>query len=148
MCRAVAVTAGALAIVACSVDARAQSCEPSGGRNVIVTAVVGAGVGIGAALGTSAILALADHTRNFHFAVGAGVGGGVTLGLSGLYGVVDYYSGCHMVNNAGGFAWSVPIVTFIVGAALPIAIWGASEKKTGETSAALSLPSLGYSGTF
>jgi hypothetical protein len=33
-----------------------------------------------------------------------------------------------MVNRSGGFVASVPIVTFVVGAALPLALWGAADR--------------------
>lgn len=149
-------TAIGVALVALSRAAAAQpapspdSCEPHGLRDVLVTASVAAGAGIGAALATSGILAKADHTRDFHFPVGFGAGGGVALGLSAIYGVFDYYTGCHMVNASGGFAWSVPIVTVVVGALLPVAVWGASPKldDAGAAAQPLSAPMFGYRGSF
>jgi hypothetical protein len=118
-----------VAATSIAIDARAQ-CDARAGRDVLVSATVGGAVGISAALGSSAIAATAGRSREYRFYVGAAAGAGVSLGLATLYGLFDYYTGCHMVSaSRHRFVWSVPIVTFIVGAALPVAIWGAAPKK-------------------
>jgi hypothetical protein len=146
-----AVAAAAFVVLGRPCEARAQ-CPPDGWRHVLLTAGVAGAAGVGAALGSSAIVATADKTRDYKFYVGAAAGGGVTLGLSVLYGLVDYYSGCRIAESSpGGFAWEVPVVTFVVGAALPVAIWGAAPKKDDPAATAQPLvaPSLfAFSGTF
>lgn len=102
-----------------------SACEEGAGR-VAVSATVGVGAGAGAATLVSGILAASDDTRDFNFWIGAGVGAGVTAGLALLYALVDGSTGCTMVE--AGLAWSVPITTLIVGAALPLAIWGAVDE--------------------
>lgn len=111
----------------------AAACDEGAGR-VAVSAAVGVGVGAGAATLTSGIIAAADDTRDYNFWFGAGIGAGVTAGLALVYALVDGSTGCTMVD--GGLAWSVPITTLIVGAALPVAIWGASDEVAPTTTAA------------
>ena len=106
--------------------ARAQSyCDDSKG-NLALTAGVAAGAGATASVGSSALAATLATSRNYNFARGTLLSVGITAGLAGLYAIVDGSSGCRMAE--GGIAWSVPITTFVVGAAIPWALWGASDK--------------------
>ena len=102
---------------------------------------IGVGAGALASFSSAGILSVADDTRDYSFLASAGIAAGVTGGLGILYAVIDQSSNCSMTN--GSFSWSVPIVLFAVGAALPLAIWGAAEKNgpaTSSDSAKLSLP--------
>jgi hypothetical protein len=113
-------------------SAAAGKCDESG-TAVAVTSALGVGVGAAAALISSGVIVASDDTRDYDFGLGAGVGIGVTAGLTGLYTLVDASTGCMMAYDSGGYVvWSVPIVTFIIGALLPIAIWGAADDGEGE----------------
>jgi len=92
----------------------------------LVSGAIGAGTGVGASLLSSGIIVSVDDSRDYHFATGALVGSGVTVGLAALFAIVDGSSGCTMTRD--GIAWSVPIVTLVLGGALPVAIWGAAEE--------------------
>lgn len=105
-------------------QALASDCADPRGVRVALTAGLGAGVGAAGALGVSGILAAADDSRDYSFAVGALAGIGVTTGLSAIYALVDGASGCAMVQD--GVAWSIPITMGVVGSLLPLAVWGAS----------------------
>ena len=102
-----------------------------------LTAGIGVAAGATGALIVAGALAAGDDTRDFDFGVGAGVGIGVTAGLAGIYTAVDLATDCQMAAEANYIIWSVPIVLFIVGAALPAAVWGASDEVTEESTAAL-----------
>ena len=107
-------------------QARAQNhCHDSKG-NVALTAGIATGAGATASLGSSALAATLGTSRNYDFARGTLLSVGITAGLAGLYAIVDGSSGCRMAE--GGLVWSVPITTFVVGAAIPWALWGASDK--------------------
>ncbi len=124
--------------------ARGQPLDDNCWVGSLTSGAVGAGTGIGASLLSSGIIVGVDDTRDYHFATGALVGAGVTVGLAALFAIVDGSTGCPMTRD--GFAWSVPIVTLIVGGALPVAIWGAADEhgvadptaQSGLSSAALS----------
>jgi hypothetical protein len=119
--------------------ARAQCDEH--GLTVGLTTGIGVAAGATGALVVAGALAEGDDTRDFDFGVGAGVGIGVTAGLAGIYLAVDLLTNCQMAAESGGAViWSVPIVLFVVGAALPAAVWGASDEVApeGTTGAALS----------
>ncbi len=94
-----------------------------------LSATLGVVAGAAGALTSSGIASAADDTRDYDFAIGALAGIGVTSGLSAIYAIYDGSTGCEMA-NAGSFGvvWSVPIVMLILGAALPVAIWGASDE--------------------
>ncbi len=131
----------ALALLTTTVPASAEGpCGDFGALSVWLTGGVGALAGVGASFGSSGIISAADDTRDYSFAAGALISSGITLGLSALYVTVDLITGCALVNESGsGFVWGVPITTFVIGAALPIAIWGASDEiaEEGEVAAAL-----------
>jgi hypothetical protein len=123
--------------------ARAQTPPPQSpceehGLTVGLTAGIGVAAGAVGALTVAGILVAADDTRDFDFGVGAGVGIGVTAGLAGIYTAVDLATNCQMAAESGSpVIWSIPIVLFVVGAALPAAVWGASDEVTAESAAAL-----------
>jgi len=122
--------------------ARAQNyCDDSKG-NVALTAGVAAGAGAAASLGSSALAATLATSRNYNFTRGTLVSVGITAGLAGIYAIVDGSSGCRMAE--GGIAWSVPITTFVVGAAIPWALWGASDKSDPTATAQEQLVTLGW----
>jgi len=131
----------ALVLTLIAAPARATCHED--GTTVAVGAGVAATTGAAAAFAVAGSLAAADDTREFKFGVGAGVGAGAGAGLAALYALVDASTGCTMAE--GGIVWSVPITTFVVGALLPVAIWGASSETgpsgatptTSDTTAAL-----------
>jgi len=131
----------ALALLAEAPPAAAEdSCGDFGALAVWLTGGVAAIAGSGASFGSAGIIAAVDDTRDYSFVAGALISSGITLGLSALYVTVDLVSGCTMVNeSAAGFVWGIPITTFVVGAALPIAIWGASDEAAppGQAAAAL-----------
>jgi hypothetical protein len=122
-------------------------CDERDVRAVLLTGGVAAGGGIGAAVLSAGILDALDDRRDFRFPVGAAAGGGVTLGLAALYAVIDWGTGCPMARESAGLAWSVPISLLVVGAALPMAIWGASaetEPATATSAASLSFALGGW----
>jgi hypothetical protein len=119
----------ALLLISPSSEAAAQgSCGESGGWTVALTAGLGVLAGAAGALTSSGVIASVDESRDYSFGIGAAAGIGVTAGLSAIYLIFDLGTGCGMANEADGVAWSVPITTILVGAALPVAIWGGSEK--------------------
>ena len=122
--------------------ASAQSACDQAAKTVAWSAAIGAGSGAAAAVGTSAIVSVADSTRDYDFGTGALAGAGVAVGLAGLYAIVDATSGCRMAES--GFGWSIPITTVVVGSAIPIALWGASDKVEPVGTATESLVSLGW----
>ncbi len=133
----------ALAVLGSASSATAQGgCGESGGLTVGLTAGLGAVVGAAGALISSGVIAAADDTRDYSFEIGAGAGIGVTAGLSAVYLAFDLGTGCGMASETEGVAWSVPITTILVGAALPVAIWGGSDEieENGSEQAALSAP--------
>ncbi len=104
-------------------------CGSDGPWKVALTAGLGVAVGAGASLGSAGIASATDDTRDFDFGIGALVGIGVTTGLSAIYGIYDGSTNCEMARNSStGVVWSVPIVMFVLGAALPVAVWGASDE--------------------
>ncbi len=104
-------------------------CGDDGPWRVALSTGLGVAAGATGALTSSGIVSAADDTRDYSFAIGALVGIGVTTGLSAIYAIYDGSTGCEMANNGAlGVVWSVPIVMIILGAALPIAVWGASEE--------------------
>jgi hypothetical protein len=118
--------------------AMARDCNDGGSERVWASGGLGLASGAAASFGSSGIISAADDTRDYSFLTGALVGLAVTGGLSALYTLVDGSTGCDMA--ADGIAWSVPITTLVVGAALPLAIWGASDElgaPTGDATAAL-----------
>ena len=118
-----------LVLLATASSAHGQSgCAEDGAYRVGLTAGLGAGFGAAGALGVSAIATAADPNDDYSFAVGALAGIGVTSGLALIYAFADGASGCPMVRDAGGIAWSVPLVLGVVGSLLPLAVWGASTK--------------------
>jgi hypothetical protein len=131
----------ALALLAAAPPAAAEdACGDLGPLGVWLTGGVAAVAGMGASFGSAGIITAVDDTRDYSFVAGALISSGITLGLSALYVTVDLVTGCSMVNeSAAGFVWGIPITTFVVGAALPIAIWGASDEAAGEGQAAAAL---------
>lgn len=108
-----------------------------------LTAGIGVAAGATGALIVAGALAAGDDTRDFDFGVGAGVGIGVTAGLALIYLAVDLATDCQMAAESNYIIWSVPIVLFVVGAALPAAVWGASDEvAVEETTAALVAPGV------
>lgn len=104
-------------------------CGEDGPWRVALSGGLGVGAGALGALTSSGIVSAADDTRDYEFYVGALVGLGVTTGLSTIYAIYDGSTGCEMANSGTlGVVWSVPIVMIILGAALPIAVWGASDE--------------------
>ncbi|RLB54598.1 MAG: hypothetical protein DRI90_20100 [Deltaproteobacteria bacterium] len=135
-------TAGGVALALSSglSDAGAEgACGESGGLTVGLTAGLGVVAGAAGALISSGVIASVDDTRDYSFGLGAGAGMGVTAGLSAIYFIFDLATGCGMANDVDGVAWSVPVTTILVGAALPAAIWGGSDEfdVTGSDEAAL-----------
>jgi hypothetical protein len=127
------VAAAALTLAAALAVARPASAQPECGEDGPWRVALSTGLGVGAgalgALTSSGIVSAADDTRDYEFYVGALVGIGVTTGLSTIYAIYDGTTGCEMANSGAlGVVWSVPIVMIILGAALPIAVWGASEE--------------------
>jgi hypothetical protein len=117
-----------LLVVAGSAQAQA-TCGDDGPGRVALSAGLGVGSGATGALISSGILSAADDTRDYQFYVGALVGIGVTTGLSAIYAIYDGSTGCDMANSSAlGVVWSVPIVMLVLGAALPIAVWGAADE--------------------
>jgi hypothetical protein len=113
----------------CLGAARADAdCGDGGAGRVALTSGLAIGMGAAAALVTSGVLVAADDTREFKFGVGAGVGIGVTAGITAIYAVVDASSQCAMVTEADGIVWTIPIVAALLGALLPVAVWGAADK--------------------
>jgi hypothetical protein len=102
-----------------------------------LTAGIGVAAGATGALIVSGALAEGDDTRDFDFGIGVAVGIGVTAGLAGIYAAVDVATNCSMAAESGSvIIWSIPIVLFVVGAALPAAVWGASDEVAPEEAAA------------
>ena len=135
-------TCAALTIASVSGNsAAAGKCDESGSA-VAITSGLGVGVGAAAALISSGVITASDDTRDYSFGIGAGAAIGVTAGLTGLYALVDGTTGCMMAYDSGGYVvWSVPITMFILGALLPIAIWGgADENEPGTEQQALRSP--------
>src|SRR5262245_29308286 len=135
LCAAVLLVAG---------EARAQkqlpvpqtTCEENA-LTVGLTAGIGVAAGATGALVVAGIFAAADDTRDFDFGVGAGVGIGVTAGLAAIYTGVELGTNCAMAVESGPpIIWSIPVVLFVVGAALPAAVWGASDEVAPEQTAA------------
>lgn len=124
----------AMALLAAAPPAAAEdSCGDFGALGVWLTGGVAGIAGLGASFGSAGIIAAVDDTRDYSFVAGALISSGITLGLSALYVTVDLVTGCSLVNeSAAGFVWGIPITTFVVGAALPIAIWGASDEAAAE----------------
>jgi hypothetical protein len=112
-----------------SAQAGQLECGEDGPWRVALTSGLGVGTGAAAALTSAGIISAADDTRDYEFYVGALVGIGVTAGLTAVYAIYDGSTGCEMANTSSlGVVWSVPIVMFVLGAALPIAVWGASDE--------------------
>ncbi len=128
--RATVALGAALAALGLAKTADAQAtCGDDGPWRVALSGGLGVGTGAAAALASSGVVSAADDTRDYAFYVGALVGIGVTTGLSTLYAIYDGSTGCQMANESAlGVVWSVPIVMFVLGAVLPIAVWGASDE--------------------
>jgi hypothetical protein len=126
-----------LAFVMLCSPAREAAADCGDDASVAVGLTTGAAVlsGAAASLIASGILVAADDTRDFAFGTGAGVGIGVTAGLALVYALVDGSSGCTMVDERSAIVWSVPITTTILGALLPIAMWGAADSVEAEPTA-------------
>lgn len=118
----------ALLLLASARPAHAAGCVEYGGAGVWLSAGLGVAAGATTSLTSAGIIAAADDRSDFSFAVGAGVGLGVTGGLSLIYAIIDSTNDCAMADEQGGLAWSVPITTGVVGALLPLAIWGAASQ--------------------
>jgi hypothetical protein len=103
-------------------------CADGGAGRVALTSGLAVGAGAASALVTAGVLAAADDSRDFKFGVGAGVGIGVAAGITAIYAVVDASTDCAMVTEADGIVWSIPIVTAVLGALLPLAVWGAADE--------------------
>ncbi|MEM1032958.1 MAG: hypothetical protein AAF928_19635 [Myxococcota bacterium] len=103
-------------------------CGEEGPWRVALGAGLGAGLGAAGALGVSGGLVATD-TRDFSFRTGALAGVGASSALALLYGLYDGFTGCNMAGDT--IAFSVPIVTTLVGSLLPLAIWGASDTRDG-----------------
>jgi len=117
-------------------------CGEDGPWRVGLGASLGAGLGAAGAIGVSAGLAATD-SREFSFATGALVGVGASSALALVYGLYDGFTGCYMAGDS--IAYSVPIVTTLVGSLLPVAIWGASDEvgeNTSEAAMELRVPLL------
>ncbi|MEZ4438133.1 MAG: hypothetical protein R3B72_03550 [Polyangiaceae bacterium] len=120
----------------------AAQCTDDGPLLVGLSAGAGAAAGALTALGSGAIVTRADPHTELSLLTAFGVGAAVTGGLSVLYGAVDGFTGCGLVNEHGGFAWSIPVTMAVVGTLLPIALWGAADREQpGTSSAALRGPS-------
>jgi hypothetical protein len=127
----VAAVALLLAALLAAPEARAQSggCGEDGPWGVGLSAGLGVAAGATGALVSSGIISAVDDTRDYSFAVGAFAGIGVTAGLSLVYALYDGSTGCEMSLGSPGYVvWSIPIVMVVLGAALPIAVWGASDE--------------------
>ena len=119
----------AIAIATCTITTTPTARAECAG-NLALSAGAGVVAGATASLISAGIISETDSSSGFEFGVGAGVGIGVTAGLSLIYVIVDGSSDCRMTDEQGGFAWTVPVVTGIVGALLPIGVWAAENRRT------------------
>lgn len=118
-----------MSTVAAPAEAQPVTCGDDGPSRVALSTGLGVAAGATGALTSSGIVSAVDDTRDYEFYVGALVGIGVTTGLSAIYAIYDGSTGCQMANDSAlGVVWSVPIVMIILGAALPIAVWGAADE--------------------
>jgi hypothetical protein len=123
--------AAALSLVASLAGARSAraDCGEDGPWGVGLSAGLGVAAGATGGLVSAGVISAVDDTRDFDFVVGAFAAIGVTSGLSLIYALYDGSTGCEMSLSSPGYVvWSIPVVMVVVGAALPIAIWGAADE--------------------